>query len=38
MDRKLQGVEILPEAETVAVLEMEGPDELAEEPERYAAE
>jgi DNA recombination protein RmuC len=38
MDRKLQGVEILPEAEAVAILELEGPDELAEEPECYAAE
>ena len=38
MDRKLQDVEILPEAEAVAILELEGPDELAEEPERYAAE
>jgi DNA recombination protein RmuC len=38
MDRKLQGVELLPEIEAVAVLELDGPDELAEEPERYAAE
>src|SRR6266481_3664905 len=38
IDRKLQGVELLPEIEAVAVLELDGPDELAEEPERYAAE
>ena len=38
MDRKLQSVEVLPDAEAVAVLELDGPDELAEEPERYAAE
>jgi DNA recombination protein RmuC len=38
MDRKLQGVEVLPEVEAVAVLELDGPEELAEEPERYAAE
>jgi DNA recombination protein RmuC len=38
MDRKLQGVELLPEIEAVAVLELDGLDELAEEPERYAAE
>lgn len=36
--RKLQGVELLPEIEAVAVLELDGPDELAEEPELYAAE
>jgi DNA recombination protein RmuC len=38
MDRKLQGVELLPEVEAIAVLELDGSDELAEEPERYAAE
>jgi DNA recombination protein RmuC len=38
MDRKLQGVELLPEVEAIALLELDGPDELAEEPERYAAE
>jgi DNA recombination protein RmuC len=38
MDRKLQGVELLPEIGAVAVLELDGPDKLAEEPERYAAE
>jgi DNA recombination protein RmuC len=38
MDRKLQGVEVLPEVEAVAVLGLDGPDELVEEPERYAAE
>jgi DNA recombination protein RmuC len=38
MDRKLQGVEVLPEVEAVAVLELDGHDEFAEEPERYAAE
>jgi DNA recombination protein RmuC len=38
MDRKLQGVEVLPEVEAVAVLGLNGPDELVEEPERYAAE
>jgi hypothetical protein len=38
MDRKLQGVELLPEIEAVAVLELDGHEELAEEPERYAAE
>jgi hypothetical protein len=38
MDRKLQGVELLPEVEAVAVLELDGPDELAEEPEREAAD
>jgi DNA recombination protein RmuC len=38
MDRKLQGVELVPEIEAVAVLELGGTDELAEEPERYAAE
>jgi DNA recombination protein RmuC len=38
MDRKLQGVEVLPEVEAIAVLELDGPEELAEEPERYAAE
>jgi DNA recombination protein RmuC len=38
VDRKLQGVELLPEIEAVAVLELDGPDELAEEPEGYAAE
>jgi DNA recombination protein RmuC len=38
MDRKLQGVELLPEVEAIAVLELDGHEELAEEPERYAAE
>jgi DNA recombination protein RmuC len=39
MDRKLQGVEVLPEIEAVAVLELESPDEPAiEEAEREAAE
>jgi hypothetical protein len=39
MDRKLQSVEILPEVEAIAVLELDGgPDELTEEPQRYAAE
>ena len=38
MDRKLQGVEVLPDVEAVAVLELDGHDDLAEEPERYAAE
>ena len=38
MDRKLQGVEVLPEVEAIALLELDGPEELAEEPERYAAE
>jgi DNA recombination protein RmuC len=38
MDRKLQGVEVLPEVEAVAVLELDGPDELVDEPQRYAAE
>jgi DNA recombination protein RmuC len=39
MDRKLQGVEVLPETEAVAVLELDGSEDLsAEEPERYAAE
>jgi DNA recombination protein RmuC len=38
MDRKLQGVEVLPEVEAIAVLELDGTDELAKEPERYAAE
>ena len=39
MDRKLQGVEVLPETEAVAVLELDGSEDLSvEEPERYAAE
>ena len=38
MDRKLREIEVLPEVEATAVLELDGPDELAEEPERYAAE
>jgi len=39
MDRKLQGVEVLPEVEAIAVLELDGPEDLgAEEPQRYAAE
>ena len=38
MDRKLQSVEVLPEVEAVAVLEPDGPDQLVEDPERYAAE
>ncbi len=39
MDRKLQGVELLPEIEAVAVLDLDGPEEAAiEESERYAAE
>jgi DNA recombination protein RmuC len=38
MDRKLQGVELLPEVEAIAVLELDGHEELVEEPERYAAE
>jgi DNA recombination protein RmuC len=38
MDRKLQGVEVLPDVEAVAVLELAALDELAEESERYAAE
>jgi DNA recombination protein RmuC len=38
MDRKLQGVEVLPEVEAIAVLELDGSDEVPEEPERYAAE
>jgi DNA recombination protein RmuC len=38
MDRKLQGVEVLSEVEAIAVLELDGTDEFAEEPERYAAE
>ena len=39
MDRKLQGVELLPEIEAVTVLELDGPEEAdIEEAERYAAE
>jgi DNA recombination protein RmuC len=39
MDRKLRGIEVLPEIDAVAVLELEGPDEPAiEEVEREAAE
>jgi DNA recombination protein RmuC len=39
MDRKLQGVELLPEVEAVTILELDSPEEPAdEEPERYAAE
>ena len=39
MDRKLKGVEVLPEIEAVTVLELDSPEESAdEEPERYAAE
>jgi DNA recombination protein RmuC len=39
MHRKLQGVELLPEVEAIAVLDLDGPEEPAdEEPERYAAE
>jgi DNA recombination protein RmuC len=39
MDRKLKGVEALPEIEAVTVLELDGPEEPTEdETERYAAE
>ena len=39
MDRKLQGVELLPEIEAVAVLELDGPEApAAEDAEREAAE
>jgi DNA recombination protein RmuC len=39
MDRKLREVEVLPEMEAVAVLELDGPEDAAvEEVERYAAE
>jgi DNA recombination protein RmuC len=39
MDRKLQGVEVLPEVEAIAELELDGPEDLAaEEVEREAAE
>ena len=39
MDRKLHGVEVLPEIETVAVLELDGPEEATiDEAEREAAE
>ena len=39
MDRKLKGVEVLPEIEAVTVLELDAPEEPTEdEPERYAAE
>jgi hypothetical protein len=39
MDRKLKGVEVLPEIEAVAVLELDGPEDASdEEAERYAAE
>jgi len=30
--------QVLPEDEAIAVLELDGPEELAEEPKRYAAE
>jgi hypothetical protein len=39
MDRKLKGVEVLPEIDAVAVLELDGPQEPAdEEAKHYAAE
>lgn len=39
MDRKLKGVEVLPEIEAVTVLELDAPEEPTEdEAERYAAE
>ena len=39
MDRKLAGVEVLPEVEAIAGLELDGSEDLsAEETERYAAE
>jgi DNA recombination protein RmuC len=39
MDRKLQGVEVLPDIEAVAVLELDGPDEpFIEDGDREAAE
>jgi DNA recombination protein RmuC len=39
MDRKLKGVEVLPEIEAVTVLGLDGPEEPTEdEAERYAAE
>jgi hypothetical protein len=39
MDRKLKGVEVLPEIEAVTVLELDGPEEPTEdEAERDAAE
>ena len=39
MDRKLREIEVLPEVEAVAVLELDGPEDAAvEEVERYAAE
>jgi DNA recombination protein RmuC len=39
MDRKLKGVEVLPEIEAIAVLELDGPEDgTEEEAERYAAE
>ena len=39
MDRKLKAIEVLPEIDVVAVLELDGPEEPTEdEPERYAAE
>jgi DNA recombination protein RmuC len=39
MDRKMQGVELLPEIEAVAVLELDDPEEPAiEEADREAAE
>jgi DNA recombination protein RmuC len=39
MDRKLQGVEVLPDIEAVAVLELDGPDEpVIEDGDREAAE
>jgi hypothetical protein len=39
IDRKFHRVEVLPEVEAVAVLELDGSEDLtAEEPERCAAE
>ncbi len=39
MDRKLREIEVLPEMEAVAVLQLDVPEDAAvEEPERYAAE
>ena len=39
MDRKLKGVQVLPEIEAVTVLELDGSRETTEdEAERYAAE
>jgi DNA anti-recombination protein RmuC len=37
-DSKLKGIELLPEIEAVAVLELDSPEEGTEEAERYAAE